>query len=60
MHASVRGLIIGFGSTKGGLISKMVGHQECHRITSIDRVFSGVETKVVDIDSGELLLTNNE
>jgi long-subunit acyl-CoA synthetase (AMP-forming) len=47
------------GSTEGGVISNMVCREECHRIKSTGRLCSGVEAKVVDIISGELL-SNNE
>ncbi|XP_012698480.1 4-coumarate--CoA ligase-like 7 isoform X2 [Setaria italica] len=53
-------LSLALGSTEGGLISNMAGHQECHRIKSTGRLCSGVEAKVVDIDSGELLPINEQ
>jgi acyl-CoA synthetase (AMP-forming)/AMP-acid ligase II len=48
------------GSTEGGVISNMVCREECHRIRSTGRLCSGVEAKVVDIISGELLSTNEQ
>lgn len=48
------------GSTEGGIISNMVGREECHRIKSTGRLCSGVEAKVVDIINGELLPTNEQ
>lgn len=42
------------------MISKMVGHHECHQIKSTGRLCSGVEAKVVDIISGGLLSTNEQ
>ncbi|KAL6848129.1 hypothetical protein ACP4OV_022257 [Aristida adscensionis] len=51
-------LSMGYGSTEGGLISKMMGHEECCHIKSTGRLCSGVEAKVVDITTGELLSTN--
>ncbi|RLN41837.1 4-coumarate--CoA ligase-like 7 isoform X1 [Panicum miliaceum] len=53
-------LSLALGSTEGGVTSKMVGHQECHRIKSTGRLCSGVEAKVVDIISGGLLSTNEQ
>ncbi|CAN6323452.1 unnamed protein product [Urochloa humidicola] len=53
-------LSLALGSTEGGVISKMVGHQECHRIKSTGRLCSGVEAKVVDTCSGRLLSTNEQ
>ncbi|CAL4917628.1 unnamed protein product [Urochloa decumbens] len=53
-------LSLALGSTEGGLISKMIGHQECHRIKSTGRLCSGVEAKVVDTISGRLLSTNEQ
>jgi long-subunit acyl-CoA synthetase (AMP-forming) len=47
------------GSTEGGVISKMFGHQECQRIKSTGRLCSGVEAKVVHT-SGEHLSTNEQ
>ena len=40
------------------MTSKMIGHQECRRIKSTGRLFSGVEAKIVDVISGGLLSTN--
>ncbi|KAL6627373.1 hypothetical protein ACP70R_031099 [Stipagrostis hirtigluma subsp. patula] len=51
-------LSISYGSTEGGVISKMVGYEECRRIKSTGRLCSGVEAKIVDIATGELLSTN--
>ncbi|CAL4942905.1 unnamed protein product [Urochloa decumbens] len=53
-------LSLALGSTEGGVISKMVGHEECHRIKSTGRLCSGVEAKVVDTISGRLLSTNEQ
>ncbi|XP_066337481.1 4-coumarate--CoA ligase-like 7 [Miscanthus floridulus] len=53
-------LISALGSTEGGVISNMVCREECHRIKSTGRLCSGVEAKVVDIISGELLSTNEQ
>ncbi|PAN46406.1 hypothetical protein PAHAL_9G183500 [Panicum hallii] len=53
-------LSLALGSTEGGVISKMVGHHECHQIKSTGRLCSGVEAKVVDIISGGLLSTNEQ
>ncbi|KAF8722259.1 hypothetical protein HU200_022569 [Digitaria exilis] len=53
-------LSLALGSTEGGIISNMVGRQECHRIKSTGRLCSGVEAKVVDIINGELLSTNEQ
>ncbi|KAG2547771.1 hypothetical protein PVAP13_9KG123700 [Panicum virgatum] len=51
-------LSLALGSTEGGVTSKMIGHQECRRIKSTGRLFSGVEAKIVDVISGGLLSTN--
>ncbi|XP_066386779.1 4-coumarate--CoA ligase-like 7 [Miscanthus floridulus] len=53
-------LFLALGSTEGGVISNMVCREECHRIKSTGRLCSGVEAKVVDIISGELLSTNKQ
>ncbi|CAN6310405.1 unnamed protein product [Urochloa humidicola] len=53
-------LSLALGSTEGGVISKMVGRQECHHIKSTGRLCSGVEAKVVDIIRGGLLSTNEQ
>ncbi|OEL14608.1 4-coumarate--CoA ligase-like 7 [Dichanthelium oligosanthes] len=53
-------LSLALGSTEGGVISKMVGHEECCRIKSTGRLCSGVEAKVVDIISGEALSANQQ
>ncbi|KAL6848130.1 hypothetical protein ACP4OV_022258 [Aristida adscensionis] len=50
--------ILGYGSTEGGLISKMVGDEECCRMKSTGRLCSNVEAKIVDIITGESLSTN--
>ena len=42
------------------MISNMVCREECDRIKSTGRLCSGVEAKVVDIISGELLSTNEQ
>uniref|UniRef100_A0A0A9AZU2 AMP-dependent synthetase/ligase domain-containing protein n=1 Tax=Arundo donax TaxID=35708 RepID=A0A0A9AZU2_ARUDO len=53
-------LSLALGSTKGGVISKMIGHEECRHVKSTGRLCSGVEAKVVDIVTGELLSINEE
>ncbi|KAG0548805.1 hypothetical protein BDA96_01G199100 [Sorghum bicolor] len=53
-------LFLALGSTEGGVISNMVYREESHRIRSAGRLCSGVEAKVVDIISGELLSTNEQ
>uniref|UniRef100_K4AJR1 4-coumarate--CoA ligase n=1 Tax=Setaria italica TaxID=4555 RepID=K4AJR1_SETIT len=51
-------LSLALGSTEGGLISNMAGHQECHRIKSTGYV-GGNETRTCAFDSNGWLKTGD-
>lgn len=41
-------------------MAKMIGHEESCRVQSTGRLCSGVEAKIVNIATGELLPTNEQ
>ncbi|XP_078156527.1 4-coumarate--CoA ligase-like 7 [Carex rostrata] len=45
----------GYGSTEGGGISRMIGREECNRLTSAGRLLEYVQVKIVDPNTGNAL-----
>ncbi|KAM0939865.1 putative AMP-dependent synthetase/ligase, AMP-binding, AMP-binding enzyme domain, ANL [Dioscorea sansibarensis] len=48
-------IIQGYGATEAGLISRMIGQEECLRRRSVGRLNSNLEAKIVDHVTGEAL-----
>ncbi|KAJ0976994.1 hypothetical protein J5N97_012468 [Dioscorea zingiberensis] len=50
----------GYGATEAGLISRMIGPEECHHMRSVGRLSANVEAKIVDYVTGQALSVGQE